>query len=181
MSIMKVVSVTVHTRGAVRPALPRQRRHWPWGRIILGILGIILIALGVKAYLFLRDELPSSTRQARYLSELGSQLSFTVEPGPSPLIRYPTTGPYDLRLGYVGLPNFLQRLRALGFVITAQAYVSPKLAQVVDHGFFPMYHEKLQAGLRFFFKATATAEIYTLSLHDALPSARIVVETNMGV
>ena len=81
---MKVVSATVHTRDSVRPALPRQRRHWPWGRIILGILGIILIALGVKAYIFLRDELPSSTLQARYLSELGSQLSFAVEPGPSP-------------------------------------------------------------------------------------------------
>src|SRR5499426_3627914 len=146
MSIMKVMSVTVHTRGAVRPALPRQRRHWPWGRIILGILGIVLIALGVKAYLFLRDELPSSALQARYLSELGSQISFAVEPGPSSLTRYPRTGPYDLRLGYVALPNFLQRLRALGFAITAQARISPKLAQVVDRGFFPIYHEKMQAG-----------------------------------
>src|SRR5215510_7856331 len=165
MSIMKVVSVTVHTRGAVRPAPPRQRRHWPWGRIILGILGIVLIALGVKAYLFLRDELPSSTLQARYLSELGSQLSFTVEPGPSPLIRYPTTGPYDLRLGYVGLPSFLQRLRALGFVITAQAHVSPKLAQVVDHGFFPMYHEKIQAGLRLFDQAGKMVHSTTVPAH----------------
>src|SRR5678815_797833 len=111
MNIMKTVSVSVHTRDSARPALPRQRRHWPWGRIILGILVIVLIALGVEAYHFLRDELPSSTLQARYLSELGSQLSFTVEPGPSPLIRYPTTGPYDLRLGYVG-PVSYTHLRA---------------------------------------------------------------------
>src|SRR5499426_1955943 len=165
MSIMKVVSVSAHTRDSVRPALPRQRRHWPWGRILLGLLGIVLIALGVEAYLFLRDELPSSTRQARYLSELGSQLSFAVEPGPSPLIRYPTTGPYDLRLGYVGLPSFLQRLRTLGFVITAQARISPKLAQVVDHGFFPVYHEKMQAGLRLFDQAGHVVYSTTVPTH----------------
>ncbi len=150
---MKAVSVTVHTGDLVRPAPPRQRRHWPWGRIILCILGIALVALGVEGYIFLRDELPSSTLQARYLSTLGSQISFAVEPGPSPLIRYPRPGPYDLRLGYVALPNFIQRLRALGFTITTQARVSPKLAQVVDSGFFPMYHEKTQAGLRLFDQA----------------------------
>ena len=162
---MKVVSGTVHTRDSVRPASPRQRRHWPWGRIIVGIFGMVLIALGVEAYIFLRDELPSSTLQARYLSELGSQLSFAVEPGPSPLIRYPTTGPYDLRLGYVGLPRFIQRLRALGFVITAQARVSPKLAQVVDSGFSPMYHEKMQAGLRLFDQAGNVVYSTTVPTH----------------
>src|SRR6266704_6694438 len=124
---MKVAPATIHTGDSVRPATPRQRRHWPWGRILLGLLGMALAALGVKGYIFLRDELPSSALQARYLSALGSQISFAVEPGPSPLIRYPTTGPYDLRLGYVGLPNFLQRLRALGFAITTQARVSPTL------------------------------------------------------
>src|SRR5262245_14734683 len=139
MSHMKVVSATVHTGDSVLPAPPRQRRHWRWGRILLGIFGIVLGALGVKGYIFLRDELSSSALQARYLSALGSQISFAMEPGPSPLIRYPKTGPYDLRLGYVGLPGFLQRLRTLGFTITAQARVSPKLAQVVDRGFFPMY------------------------------------------
>ncbi len=150
---MKVASDTIRTRESVRPALPHQRRHWRWGRILFSIFGIALGALGVKGYLFLRDELPSSTLQARYLSELGSQISFAVEPGPSPLTRYPRTGPYDLRLGYVALPNFIQRLRALGFAITAQARISPKLAQVVDRGFFPMYHEKTQAGLRLFDQA----------------------------
>ena len=162
---MKVVSVTVHPRDSVRPATPRQRRRWPWGRIILGILGLVLITLGVKAYLFLRDELPSSTLQSHYLSELGSQISFAVEPGPSPLIRYPRTGPYDLRLGYVGLPNFVRRLHTLGFVITAQARVSPRLAQVVDRGFFPLYHEKMQAGLRLFDQAGNVVYNTTIPTH----------------
>jgi membrane peptidoglycan carboxypeptidase len=177
---MKVVSVTVRTRDSVRPALPRQRRHWPWGRILLGILGVALGALGAKAYLFLRDELPSSALQARYLSELGSQISFAVEPGPSPLIRYPRTGPYDLRLGYVGLPGFLQRLRTLGFTITAQARISPMLAQVVDRGFFPMYHEKMQAGLRLFDQAgtvvySPTVPTHVYSTFDDIPP--VVLQT----
>jgi membrane peptidoglycan carboxypeptidase len=177
---MKVVSVTVRTRDSVRPALPRQRRHWPWGRILLGILGVALGALGAKAYLFLRDELPSSALQARYLSELGSQISFAVEPGPSPLIRYPRTGPYDLRLGYVGLPGFLQRLRTLGFTITAQARISPMLAQVVDRGFFPMYHEKMQAGLRLFDQAgtvvySTTVPTHVYSTFDDIPP--VVLQT----
>jgi membrane peptidoglycan carboxypeptidase len=162
---MKVVSGTVHIREVVRPAPRRQGRHWPWGRIIVGIFGIVLIALGWKAYIFLRDELPSSTLQARYLSALGSQISFAVESEPSPLIRYPRTGPYDLRLGYVGLPGFIQRLRALGFVITAQARISPMLAQVVDRGFFPPYHEKMQAGLRLFDQAGNVVYSTTVPAH----------------
>ena len=177
---MKVVSVTVHTRDSARSVPARQRRRWPWGRIILGILGLGLLALGVKAYLFLRDELPASTLQARYLSELGSHISFVVEPGPSPLIRYPRTGPYDLRLGYVGLPSFIQRLRTLGFTITAQARVSPMLAQVVDRGFFPLYHEKMQAGLRLFDQAGHVVYNTTIPTHvyrtfDDIPP--LVVQT----
>src|SRR5712692_11071461 len=101
------------------------RKRWRWWGIVLGsgIVGLV-----VAAVVFLYRELPSSDVQARYLSALSRHLSFAVEPGPSPLIRYPTVGPYDVQLGYVGLPRFIQRLRALGFDITAQARVSPMLA-----------------------------------------------------
>jgi membrane peptidoglycan carboxypeptidase len=146
----------------------------------MGLLGVVLGALGVVAYLFLRDELPSSTRQARYLSALGSQLSFAVEPGPSPLIRYPKTGPYDLRLGYVGLPGFLRRLRVLGFATVEQVRISPRLAEVVDRGFFPIYHEKTQAGLRLFDQAGNVVYSTSVPTHvyrtfDDIPS--VVLQT----
>ncbi len=128
----------------VLPSPPRKRWRWWWGIVIgSGIVGLL-----VPALLFLHRELPSSDVQARYLSAVSQQLSFAVEPGPSPLTRYPTTGPYDVQLGYVGLPRFLQRLRALGFDITAQARISPTLARVVDAGLFTVYDEKTQAGLR---------------------------------
>ena len=64
---MKAASVIVPT---AQPATPRQRRHWLWRRIILGILGGIPVVLGVASYLFLHHELPSSALQARYLSAL---------------------------------------------------------------------------------------------------------------
>jgi membrane peptidoglycan carboxypeptidase len=132
------------TSAPVLPSSPRKWWRWCWGIAI----GSGLVGLLAPVFVFLRDELPSSKAQAHYLSALGRDLSFAVEPGPSPLIRYPTTGPYDRRLGYVGLPGFLQRLQALGFEVTTQARFSPRLAQVVDRGLFTIYHEKTQAGLR---------------------------------
>ena len=164
---MKVASATVHTGDRVHPAPPHQRRRWLWVCILLGLLGGVVGVLGVVSYRFLRDEFPSSTLQARYLASLSSQLSFTVEPEPSPMIRYPKTGPYDLRLGYVGLPGFIQRLHTLGFAITAQARISPKLAQVVDSGLFTIYHEKTQAGLRLFDQAGQM--VFSALSHPRLP------------
>ena len=141
------------------------------------------MVLGVAGFFcgqFLYRESLSSTLQARYFSSFSSQLSFALEPGPSPLLRYPTTGPYDRRFGYVDLPSFLQRLRTLGFDVAAQARISPRLAQVVDKGFFPIYHEKTQAGLRLLdqhgqtvFSATSPGRIY----HDFEDIPSLVLDT----
>jgi len=161
------------------PPLPTGRRRW-WWRIVIGVGLAVLGVAGFFGLQCLHRELLSSTLQARYLSSLSSQLSFAVEPGPSPLIRYPTTGPYDRRFGYVELPSFLQRLRALGFAVTAQARFSPRLAQVVDRGLLPIYHEKTQAGLRLLdrhaqivFSATSPGRIY----HDFEDIPPLVLDT----
>jgi membrane peptidoglycan carboxypeptidase len=139
--------------------------------------------LSVAGFLGLQHvyhELLSSTLQAHYLSAFSSQLSFAVQPGPSPLIRYPTTGPYDRRFGYVALPSFIEHLRALGFDVTAQARFSPRLAQVVDRGLFTIYHEKTQAGLRLLdrhgqiiFSATSPSRIY----RDFEDIPRLILDT----
>jgi membrane peptidoglycan carboxypeptidase len=147
---------------------PRQTgRRWCWRRIVIGVGLAVLSVAAFFGLQGLHRELLSSTLQARYLSSFSSQLSFAVEPGPSTLMRYPTTGPYDQRFGYVGLPSFIQHLRALGFDVTAQARFSPSLAQVVDRGLFAIYHEKTQAGLHLLdrhgqsiFSATSPARIY---------------------
>lgn len=123
------------------PYVSRQRsfRILSWSA-----LGLLVTA----AAFFIRWEVKSSTLQARFFSSFAQKLSFEVQAGESPSIRYPKKGPYDLRLGYAGLPDFNERLKRQGFAITAQARFSHSLARLFDSGLFTIYHEKTQAGLR---------------------------------
>lgn len=111
--------------------------------ILAGMAGIVIVFANV-----IQEEVNTSKYQAQYLSEISRQLSFKLEPGPSSSIRYPDSGPYDLRLGYAMLPDMIQRAEKHGFSISAQATSSPMLTQLVDYGLFPIYREKTQAGLR---------------------------------
>jgi membrane peptidoglycan carboxypeptidase len=85
--------------------------------------------------------------QSPVLSRLVAGMGFAAAPGPSSRIRFPTSGPYDQRLGYTHLPQWITGLQARGYVITEQAVLSPQLEKYVDRGVFPLYHEKQQAGL----------------------------------
>jgi membrane peptidoglycan carboxypeptidase len=93
-------------------------------------------------------ELRTAAFQARYFAGLARQLTFRMAPGPSPSIRFPTAGPYDERLGYTQLPDFLDRLMADTYMFQSQARLSPHLQRIIDRGIFPIYGEKTQAGLR---------------------------------
>ena len=63
-------------------------------------------------------------------------------------IRFPHTGPYDeQRLGYDQLPSYVERLEPLGFAITRQARMSPRLIELQERKLFIRYREKNQAGL----------------------------------
>jgi len=48
------------------------------------------------------------------------KMTFTTEAGSNPATRFPKSGPHDERLGYVGLPSFIDRLSARGFLIEWQ-------------------------------------------------------------
>ena len=121
----------------------------PWWRrkftLVVAAL-VVLTVLGV-AHLVV-TEAESSTFQARYFAGGAAKLKFWVEPGPSHSIRFPQSGPYDQRLGYSEMPAFLDRLRAKGYRIEAQARHSFDLVELIETGYFPPYHEKSQAGLR---------------------------------
>lgn len=140
-----------------------QTAKWVRRITVWGSLGVLVTVCAV----FIAEELLTSDLQARYLSSLGEQMSFKLEHGASSSIRYPKDGPYDLRLGYVGLPNFLERLQHGGFGVVSQARVSPMLARVVDAGLFVPYYEKSQAGLsildrddRVLFNSTYPSRVY---------------------
>jgi membrane peptidoglycan carboxypeptidase len=120
--------------------------EWPrrWGRLAAIGAGI---AVALALLLAIADEIATSRRQAAWFASLAHRLTYAVEAGPADAIRFPSAGPYDERLGYARLPQFVARLEREGFAVDAQARMSPALAAVADAGLFPPYREKAQAGL----------------------------------
>src|SRR5476651_901971 len=123
------------------PEKPRRSKHG-WKAFWLLLL-IILIVLGLAA----AKEMRTSKFQAREVSKFAASLSYELQPGPSDAIRYPGAGPFDLRLGYSSMGDFLPRLIKRNYVIASQTRFSPALLKYSDHGLFVPYSEKIQAGL----------------------------------
>jgi len=107
-----------------------------------------LAALGLVLIWLVAIELQTSWLQSGLLAPAGRRISYQVGSGPSPSVRYPTDGPYDVRLGYTRQPQFVHRLQGQGFMVAHQARWSPTAEAVVDRGLFPIYAEKGQAGLQ---------------------------------
>lgn len=127
------------------PAGPRKKRRtrvWP-------IFLLIVLALLAGTAWFVMREVRTSALQAEFFNHLSRQLTFKVEPGPAPAgsVRYPQHGPYDERLGYASMPNYLKRLAERDYEVVAQSRMSPKMVELVDMGMFATYHEKNRAGL----------------------------------
>jgi membrane peptidoglycan carboxypeptidase len=119
----------------------------PWRRFGTPLIALLLVVLALMVVTIVVDEVRTSRHQAAWLSGVARDLSFQVESGPSPAIRFPGNGPYDQRLGYHPLPQWVDRLARQGYEVTAQARASPRLLAVSDDGLFPTFHEKSQAGL----------------------------------
>jgi len=116
-------------------------------RILIGF-GLLLVVIWLAALVALvTRELLSSALEAKYLAKTAQKMTWQVLPGPSACIRYPSQGPYDLRLGYSRLPDYLDRLQQAGWQIDEQARISIEMAWAADLGLFLPYHEKDQAGL----------------------------------
>ncbi len=121
------------------PRLVRRRWRWLWW----ALLGLLLLASAV----LLSFEMRTSWLQSRELSRYARTLTYSLEPGPSSAIHYPDRGPFDQRLGYTRLPEFLIPLQQQQFVIEQQVQFSPALQQYSQHGLYLPYQEKSQAGL----------------------------------
>ncbi|PTT26325.1 transglycosylase domain-containing protein [Pseudomonas sp. HMWF021] len=137
----KAVVPTERVDEAPVPPKKRRSRHgWKAFWLLLLIIGIVV---GLAA----SKEMRTSRFQSRELSQYAASLTYRLEPGPSEAIRYPGNGPFDLRLGYSSLDEFLPRLLKRDYVITEQTRFSPALLGYTDKGLFVPYSEKIQAGL----------------------------------
>lgn len=117
-------------------------KRWQLYSVFLLLYAVVLL-VGAATF-----ELQSSKVQSLFFSQLGEQISYEVLPRPSHRIRYPATGPYDVRMGYTRLPAISRNLLKKDFKIEAQAEISPRMQQLIDLGVFPPYVEKTTAGLR---------------------------------
>ena len=121
------------------PSAPRrQYSHWHFLLLLVTLIAIEFVVVEARTSYYVQSPL---------LSRLVARMGFAVAPGPSPRIRFPSSGPYDQRLGYTQLPQWIAGLQGRGYVIEEQAVLSPQLDEAVARGVFPIYHEKQQAGL----------------------------------
>lgn len=92
-------------------------------------------------------EIRTSRMQARFFSAIARNFSYSFEDGPSRNIRFPGFGPYDLRLGYVEIPQWIDQLSTKGYAVAGQAKWSPELVKSTDLGIFTSYREKTRTGI----------------------------------
>src|SRR5207248_4499043 len=119
---------------------------WRLPGLVIAFRWVILAALLGVAARVAYTEMRTSHFEAALFSRLNHGMSIAVEPGPSQAIDFPKSGPYDERLGYAALPQFLASLTAHRYAVDTQARWSPGLARFVHEGAFPIYPEKDQAG-----------------------------------
>jgi membrane peptidoglycan carboxypeptidase len=120
----------------------------PRRRLALAVsaLGGGVVVLAAAAF---HGELALASRlQAYVFTRFTQQAGHPVMAGASPSIRFPAHGPFDERLGYVQLPEFLKRLQDKGCSITEQARWSERLTTIADWGLFPPYREPTQTGMQ---------------------------------
>src|SRR3954469_15251655 len=92
------------------------------------LVGVVLIAAASGIGWVSYQEMQSSWLQAGVLTKYGEKLTYQVGSGPSGLVKYPTQGPYNERLGYTEIPKALNALTGSGYRIEQQARTSKELA-----------------------------------------------------
>ena len=122
--------------------IPPKRRS----RVKPALILVLLMLLSLLA-MWAVQESRTSTMQARFFANMAKKISYKVEKGPSTAIRFPSDSPYDERLGYANMPDYLAKLKARDYVIAAQARISPKMLELADKGLFATYREKTKVGL----------------------------------
>lgn len=104
------------------------------------IVAVLLLGLGAA-------EMRTSWLQSLLFTEMADRMHFQVEAGTSKSIAFPNHGPFDERLGYTRLPDYVAALSTRGFAVERQAKGSSMLTRFQRMGGFPPYREKTATGL----------------------------------
>ncbi|HEX5282398.1 MAG TPA: transglycosylase domain-containing protein [Micropepsaceae bacterium] len=122
------------------PAPPARRRS--------GVKWLILFVFVVLIAGAAWFETQTSLLQSMLFTRWAGEMSYHLVNGPSPSIRYPVAGPYDVRLGYNNIPQYVDALKQRGFAIDKQADQSPALNRFAARHGYALYPEKPTAGLQ---------------------------------
>jgi membrane peptidoglycan carboxypeptidase len=128
-----------------------------------------VIALGLSVH-----EFHTAVFQSHFLPLLTSRLTWQVERGESPSIRFPSSGPFDVTRGYSRIPDFRGRLEQHGFQVAEQARFSPQLVFASKLGLSPPAPERATAGLVLLDKDgekiyDATARLHVFRRYEDIP------------
>ncbi|MGP8025471.1 MAG: hypothetical protein ACLPJJ_01955, partial [Acidocella sp.] len=131
-----------------------KRKPSRWSRILHGTIRVLGWAAWAAALFLLgwgaSIEARTSYMQSRFFTWFDSGIRYWAAPGASPSIRFPQSGPRDIRLGYVELAAITPSLEAHQFQIVHQAQWSPRLDWFVDNGGYALYTPKLRTGLQIY-------------------------------
>lgn len=111
---------------------------------------LVLALLGLACAMLMAWEMRTSSLQARYFSRIAKQMTYALEPGDNPQLHFPTTGPYNERLGYTRIPDYVVGLKQDGFDVAWQMRTSERFNRFVEIGGFPIYRAKNYGGLMIF-------------------------------
>lgn len=120
------------------PAPLRRKRTWKAAALLVLTAGLVMLAAA---------EMRTSRLQSLVLSAIAARINFSVEPGFNDQLRHPGSGPYDIRLGYSKIGDFVQRLEAGGYEVLAQVRTSETFNRLMDFGLYPIYERKPRAGI----------------------------------
>lgn len=123
-------------------ALAGPAHRWRRSRIMAAGSGVLLLlVLGGL-------EMRTSFVQSLLFTQLADRMRFRADNGLNQDAIFPSHGPFDERMGYSRLPDYIDSLSSRGFAVERQARASAALELFQRLGGFPPYREKTSTGLK---------------------------------
>lgn len=131
--------ITEPDLASVSDARERPRTRAGRWRLLGGLLAVGAMLAWVEASF--------SPLQAVIFHSIARESRWVVAPGQAARFQVPLSGPWNQRFGYTQAASNVERLKAAGFVVTAQARQSEGFVDLLARDLYPIYREKTRGGL----------------------------------